>query len=136
VLIVTRVQIAPHSHLIKVIYYWFNISYNLNYFITGLQIISCVFSFYLTNLFLLLNLQILNISIHVGTYIIIIIITPGERAPATHWIGGWVGPRAGLGDVEKRKFLTLQGLELRPLGHPGRRQSLYRLCYPDSHIMA
>jgi hypothetical protein len=38
--------------------------------------------------------------------------TPGERAPGTHWIGGWVGPRAGLDDVEKRKFLTLPGLEL------------------------
>jgi hypothetical protein len=22
--------------------------------------------------------------------------TPGERAPGTHWIGGWVDPRAGL----------------------------------------
>jgi len=22
--------------------------------------------------------------------------TPRERAPSTHWIGGWVGPRAGL----------------------------------------
>jgi hypothetical protein len=29
-----------------------------------------------------------------------------------------VGPRAGLDDVEKRKFLTLPGLELRPLGRP------------------
>jgi hypothetical protein len=27
--------------------------------------------------------------------------TPGERAPSTHWIGGWVGPRAGLEDKEK-----------------------------------
>jgi hypothetical protein len=27
--------------------------------------------------------------------------------------------RAGLDDVEKIKFLTLQGLELRPLGRPG-----------------
>jgi hypothetical protein len=27
--------------------------------------------------------------------------TPGERAPGTHWIGGWVGLRAGLGDMEK-----------------------------------
>jgi hypothetical protein len=27
--------------------------------------------------------------------------TPGERAPSTHWIGGWVGPRAGMDDVEK-----------------------------------
>jgi hypothetical protein len=40
--------------------------------------------------------------------------TPGERAHGTHWIGGWVGPRPGLDDVEKRKFFTLQGLELRP----------------------
>jgi hypothetical protein len=37
--------------------------------------------------------------------------TPRERASSTHWIGGWVGPRTGL-DVEKRKFLTLPGLEL------------------------
>jgi hypothetical protein len=28
------------------------------------------------------------------------------------------GPRAGLDDVEKRKFLTVPGLELRPLGLP------------------
>jgi hypothetical protein len=41
-----------------------------------------------------------------------------------------VGPRAGLDDVEKRKFLTLPGLELRPLGCPARSQSLYRLRYP------
>jgi hypothetical protein len=27
---------------------------------------------------------------------------PGERAPGTHWIGGWLGPRVGL-DAEKRK---------------------------------
>jgi hypothetical protein len=54
---------------------------------------------------------------------------PGERAPGTHWIGGSVGPRAGLDDMEKRKFLTLPGLELRPLGRPSRSQSLYRLRY-------
>jgi hypothetical protein len=53
--------------------------------------------------------------------------TPGEKAPSTHWIGGWVGPRAGLDDVEKRKFLTLPGLELRPLCRPARSQSLYLL---------
>jgi ribonuclease HI len=35
-----------------------------------------------------------------------------------------VGPRAGLGDV-KRKFLTVPGLELRPLGSRARSQSLY-----------
>jgi hypothetical protein len=27
--------------------------------------------------------------------------TPGERAPGAHWIGGWVGPKAGLDDMEK-----------------------------------
>jgi hypothetical protein len=46
--------------------------------------------------------------------------TPGEKAPGTHWIGGWVGLRAGLDDLEKRTFLTLPGLELRPLGRPAR----------------
>jgi hypothetical protein len=40
--------------------------------------------------------------------------TPEERAPGTHWIGGWVG------------------LELRPLGRPTRSQSLYRLRYSGS----
>jgi hypothetical protein len=58
--------------------------------------------------------------------------TPGKRAHVTHWIEGWVGPKAGLGDVEKRKFLTLPGLEIWPLGRPARSQSLYRLCYPGS----
>jgi hypothetical protein len=27
--------------------------------------------------------------------------TPKQRAPGTHCIGGWVGPRAGVDDVEK-----------------------------------
>jgi hypothetical protein len=39
--------------------------------------------------------------------------TSGEGAPSTHWIGGWVDPRAGLVDVEKRKFLTLLRMKLR-----------------------
>jgi hypothetical protein len=30
--------------------------------------------------------------------------TAGERAPGTHWIGGWVGPRAVLEAVVKRKI--------------------------------
>jgi hypothetical protein len=30
--------------------------------------------------------------------------TPRERAPGTHWIGGWVGPRARLDAVVKRKI--------------------------------
>jgi hypothetical protein len=45
---------------------------------------------------------------------------------------GWIGLRTGLDDAEKRKFLTLSGFELRPLGHPARSQSLYRLHYPCS----
>jgi hypothetical protein len=58
------------------------------------------------------------------------IFTHGERAPGAHWIGGWVDPRFGVDDVQKRKFLTLPGLELRPFGGPARSQSLYRLRYP------
>jgi hypothetical protein len=30
--------------------------------------------------------------------------TPRERVPGTHWIGGWVGPRAVLEAVVKRKI--------------------------------
>jgi hypothetical protein len=30
--------------------------------------------------------------------------TQRERAPGTHWIGGWVGPRAVLDAVVKRKI--------------------------------
>jgi hypothetical protein len=50
--------------------------------------------------------------------------------PGTHWIGGWVVPKAGIDYVEKRKFLTLLGMELRPFGRPARSQSLYRLRFP------
>jgi hypothetical protein len=57
---------------------------------------------------------------------------PCRFTPGTHWIGGWVGPRAGLDYVEKRKFLTAPGLELQPLARPARSQSLYRLSYPGS----
>jgi hypothetical protein len=48
------------------------------------------------------------------------------------WIGGWMDPSAGLDDVEKRKFLTLTGLELRPLGRPARSQLLYRLRFKET----
>jgi hypothetical protein len=34
----------------------------------------------------------------------------GERAPLTHWIEGWVGPRGGLDAVVKQMF--------HPLGKP------------------
>jgi hypothetical protein len=31
---------------------------------------------------------------------------PVERAPGTHWVEAWVGPRAGLEAMDKRKSLT------------------------------
>jgi hypothetical protein len=40
--------------------------------------------------------------------------TPGEIAPGTHWIGGWMGPSASLDAVEKRQILPLPGIEPRP----------------------
>jgi hypothetical protein len=45
---------------------------------------------------------------------------PQGRARVTHWIGGWVDPRAGLDDMEKIKFLNLPELEIRPLSRPAR----------------
>ena len=57
---------------------------------------------------------------------------PCRFTHGTNWTAGWVGPRVGLDDVEKRKFLTIPGLELRPLGRPACSQSLYRLRYPPN----
>jgi hypothetical protein len=52
-----------------------------------------------------------------------------SRYPLDRRVDGlWAGPY----DVEKRKFLTLPGLELQPLGRPARSQSLYRLSSPGS----
>jgi hypothetical protein len=39
------------------------------------------------------------------------------RYPLDRRLGG---PHSGLDDLEKRIFLTLSGLELRPLGRPAR----------------
>jgi hypothetical protein len=36
--------------------------------------------------------------------------TPKETPPRTHWIRGWAGSRAGVDDMEERKFLILPGL--------------------------
>jgi hypothetical protein len=46
------------------------------------------------------------------------LLTAGERTPGTQWVGGWMGLRASLDDVEKKQFLTVPGLELRPLSLP------------------
>jgi hypothetical protein len=43
---------------------------------------------------------------------------PGRFAPGIQWIGGWVGPRAGVDDVERRKFLVLPSFETRTLDRP------------------
>jgi hypothetical protein len=45
--------------------------------------------------------------------------TPRERAPGTHWIGGWVGPRAGLDAVAKTESIT----SLTPPGNEPRSRS-------------
>jgi hypothetical protein len=58
--------------------------------------------------------------------------TPKERTPGTHWIAGWMVPRTGLDAVEKKKFLTLPGVELQTLCRRARSQSLYRLSYLGS----
>jgi hypothetical protein len=43
-----------------------------------------------------------------------------------------VGPGTRPDDVDRRKSLPLQGLQIRPLGRPARTQLLYRLSYPGS----
>jgi hypothetical protein len=47
-----------------------------------------------------------------------------------------VDSRSCLDDVEKRQFLTLPGLERRPLCRPTVSQSLYRLRYPGYHTVS
>jgi hypothetical protein len=54
---------------------------------------------------------------------------PCEIVPGTHWIRGWVGPRASLDIVDKRKSCSCQ------VSNPGClpcSPSLYQLRYPDS----
>jgi hypothetical protein len=50
---------------------------------------------------------------------------PEKEFPDTHPTGGWVGPRAGKKEVEKKKFLALPEHEYRPLGLPARNKSLF-----------
>jgi hypothetical protein len=59
----------------------------------------------------------------------------GERAPGTHWIGGLIDPRVGLDDMEKLKFFTLPGIEVRPLCRLARIQSLYQLSKCGFHLV-
>jgi hypothetical protein len=57
---------------------------------------------------------------------------PGGKSPLYPLEGGWVGPRAGLHDMERVKILPLLELELRFLDRQVRSQSLYRLLYEDN----
>jgi hypothetical protein len=57
---------------------------------------------------------------------------PREGAPCTHCIGSWADLRVGLDDIENRKFLSLLGLELRPLGRPASRYTDYAIPDPIS----
>jgi hypothetical protein len=56
---------------------------------------------------------------------------PRLTALDTHWIGGWVGPRAGLDAVEYRQ-ISYPHLQSNP-GHPDLSPSLYRLSYTGFH---
>jgi hypothetical protein len=44
--------------------------------------------------------------------------TPGEIASGTYLIGGRIGLRIGLKDVQRRKILPLPGLKLLAVGRP------------------
>jgi hypothetical protein len=48
-------------------------------------------------------------------------LTAGVRTPSSHWIGGWVGPRARLDAVKKK------------ISHPS--QELYSSCPVHSHFL-
>jgi hypothetical protein len=50
-------------------------------------------------------------------------IYPRERTPDTHWMGGWVGPRAGLNTQARGKILSLL-----PARSPGRSVFSQTLC--------
>jgi hypothetical protein len=57
----------------------------------------------------------------------------GKIATGTEWVWSWLGPRASLDGMGKRKFLALLKLKHRPLGRPVHDQSLQWLCYPVSY---
>jgi hypothetical protein len=58
---------------------------------------------------------------------------PRARAICTHWIGGWVGPRAGLDSVQ-HTIMYFPCQESNP-ARPARSPSLYRLSYSGSTKM-
>jgi hypothetical protein len=57
---------------------------------------------------------------------------PLRRSPRYPLDRGWIGPRAGMDNAEKRKIFLLLGIEPWSLSRPARKPSLYRLRYPGS----
>jgi len=55
---------------------------------------------------------------------------PWERAPGTHWTGGWVGHKADLTRWRREKRVFAPAENPNPIVQPVA-QSLYRLSYPD-----
>jgi hypothetical protein len=55
----------------------------------------------------------------------------GERAPGIHWIGGYVGPRACLDVIKKRKVIPLPGIEP---GRPARRYISWATTTPTTKM--
>jgi hypothetical protein len=61
--------------------------------------------------------------------------TLGETVPGTHWTEHWMGPRVCPDAVEKRKFLSLPGLELQSLNAQSADiSSIFRRCGPTTSI--
>jgi hypothetical protein len=58
---------------------------------------------------------------------------PGGIAPITHWVRGWMDPRAGLDAVRREISCCSQNLNL---GSSARSPLVYQLGYPDSLIEA
>jgi hypothetical protein len=56
----------------------------------------------------------------------------GKSPPGTHWIGGWVGPRAGLDAVVWRKIPS-PCRDSNPPDLPARRRVLYHWAIPTLH---
>jgi hypothetical protein len=61
-------------------------------------------------------------------------LTPRDRAPGTHWIGGWVDPTAVLDTVVKRKIPNSRRESNLNPNRPARSPALYRLSYRGSLI--
>jgi hypothetical protein len=64
-------------------------------------------------------------------------LTPRPLKPSTHWIGGCVGPRTSLHDVERRKILHLLGFNCDTLAFQptASRYTDYAILAPEKNIM-